>query len=149
MTDLPSQTPSNAPQPGPEPQPVSSGISKEVEWGMSPQAGSEPAVPLKDIGIAEVELPKEVSAVGVQAQPTTVQVPPQVQQQGVKPVGDISAQAQTPAVALPLTDDQIAQGLSKGVKTSWRWLAEWCKRRLKQVHLALKNVHGKITRVKQ
>ncbi len=88
---------------------------------------------LKDVGGQEIEISKEVAAVGVKAQPTTVQLPQAVTQMGVKPVGSVGL-PQAPAAALPLTDDQIAQGLKQSITSSWRWLAEWCIRKLKQLH---------------
>lgn len=88
---------------------------------------------LRDIPGTEIELPKEVAAAGVRAQPTTVQLPQAATQMGVKAVGDaVIPQATT--VALPLTDDQIALGLKQSVVSSWRWLAEWCMRKIKQLH---------------
>ncbi len=93
---------------------------------------------LKDVSGKEIELPKEVVAAGVTTQPTTVQLPAAVTQMGVTPVGN-SVVTQVPAVALPLTDDQIALGLKQSIVSSWRWLAEWCVRRLKQFH---KKIHA-------
>lgn len=118
--DLP--VPAGSPPPG-----------KELEGGI---ALGEP-FPLKDIGTHEVNLPKEVIAVGVSARPTKVSLPQAVQQLGVRATGQAQGSAQTPVVALPLTDDQIAQGLKVGVTNSWRWLAEWCIRRLKQLRRSI------------
>lgn len=102
---------------------------------------------LRDITGGEVELPKEVASVGVRVQPTTVALPQSVQQLGVKPTGVNVPVQQATIVVLPLTDDQIAVGLRAGIRSSLRWLAEWCVRRLKQVHTGLKYVHGKVTRI--
>ncbi|MBI4062334.1 hypothetical protein HY410_00260 [Candidatus Gottesmanbacteria bacterium] len=102
---------------------------KELEGGI---ALGEP-FPLKDIGTAEINLPKEVIAVGVSARPTNVSLPQAVQQLGVRAAGQAGGSAQTPAVALPLTDDQIVQGLKLGITSSWRWFAEWCTRRINQL----------------
>lgn len=118
------------PPPQPPPTQVSGnvgGISgKEKEIIGSPTSEGT----LQDLG-KEMELPKEVSAVGVKTKPTVVSMPQAVQQMGVKPVG-ATVQPQTPPPTLPLTDDQIAQGLQQSILSSWRWLAEWCKRRLQQ-----------------
>ncbi len=88
---------------------------------------------LRDASGAEIELPKEVAAAGVTQKPTVVQLPQAVTQMGVTPVGSVGL-PQAPAAALPLTDDQIAQGLKQSITSSWRWLAEWCIRKLKQLH---------------
>ncbi len=104
------------------------GKEKEVA-----RIGSE--LPLTPMG-QEVELPKEVAAAGVSTRPTSVPIPPKVSQMGVAPLGqNVSAVPSTGTITLPLTDDQIAQGMRQNVTSSWRWLAEWCKRRLKELHL--------------
>ncbi len=100
-------------------------------------------LPLTAVGM-EGELPKEVIGAGVKVQPTSLSVPPVVQKMGVQPVGGQPATVSSSAVALPLTNDQIAQGLHQSITTSWRWLAEWCVRKLKQLHRVLKSVGRKI-----
>lgn len=105
---------------------------------MEPTAGGLEQPTVKDVSGKEIELPKEVIAAGVRTQPTTIQLPAAVTQMGVSAVGT-NAQTPAPAVALPLTDDQIALGLKQSIVSSWRWLAEWCVRRLKQFH---KKIHA-------
>ena len=147
MNDLskPSGNPSNTPsiQPPPiQPQPIVSSGNKEAIGGSIDQSES-----LKDATGAEFELPKEVSSVGVRIQPTTVSIPQPVMQMGLSPAGqNIPVQTKT-TVTLPLSDDQIASGLHASLMESVRWLAEWCVFRLKRMHIALKTVHGKLTRV--
>lgn len=102
---------------------------KELE----PAAGGLEQPTVKDVSGKEIELPKEVIAAGVRTQPTTIQLPAAVTQMGVSAVGT-NTQTPAPAVALPLTDDQIALGLKQSIMSSWRWLAEWCVRKLKQLH---------------
>lgn len=102
---------------------------------------------LKEVG-KESPLPSEVAGAGITLHPTSVTIPQPVAQLGVKPVGDTAVSQGAPAVALPLTDDQIAVGLHKSIATSWRWLAQWCIRRLRQLHMVIKKVHGKFVRVK-
>ena len=103
-------------------------ISKEIEGGVGlSEAG------LHDVSGQEMELPKEVAAVGVKVQPTTVTIPQPVAQMGVISAGT-NVPAQPAATVMPLTDDQIAVGLKQSITTSLRWLAEWCVRRLKQLH---------------
>ena len=85
-------------------------IGKEVEAG---GLGFEQAA-VKDVSGQETELPKEVAAVGVKIQPTTVKIPQPVAQMGVKAVGD-AIRPEEPAVVLPLTDEQIALGLKQSI----------------------------------
>lgn len=134
MDDLPtpaSQGNNSGSQASDTPVGQSGGISigKELE----PAAGG-PEQPLtKDVSGQELELPKEVAGAGVKTQPTTVVLPHAVTQIGVKPVGQM-VMPKAVTTALPLTDDQIAQGLKQSITSSWRWLAEWCVRKLKQLH---------------
>lgn len=127
-----------------QPQPVTGGgISKEVEV-VIPTVG---VGALKEIS-TEVELPPEVTGAGVRAQPTAVALPSKTSQTGFTPAGQ-NVVPVAAAAPLPLTDDQIAQGLKQSITSSWRWLAEWCRRRLKQLHLTIKSIGGKNMEVKQ
>ena len=115
------------------------GVSKEVESGGLPPAEQlRPATP-------EVELPKEVARAGVKVQPTTIPIPPNVAQLGVQPAGQNIPPAGAQPVTMPITEEQIAQGLQQSIISSWRWLAEWCVRRLRQLHMGIRSVHGKFT----
>lgn len=116
-------------------------IGKELE----PVAGGGEQPLTKDVSGQEIELPKEVATAGVTTQPTTVVVPHNIAQMGVKPVGQM-VMPKAVTTALPLTDVQIAQGLKQSITSSWRWLAEFCVRRLKQLHMTLKGISGKTMR---
>jgi hypothetical protein len=101
---------------------------------------------IQEVG-QETPLSNEVAKAGVTIQPTTVTLPPSVQQLGVKAVGQApSSVVAAPSVALPLSDDQIAIGLHQSLMSSWRWLAEWCARQLKFVHITVKQIRGKAIR---
>lgn len=120
-----------------------SGVSagrKEVEAIPVSSAESQ----LREVGY-DAELPKEVAAAGVKAQPTHVPVPPPVVDMGVTSTGANSPPAGQ-EVAVPLTDDQIALGLTQGINQSFRWLAQWCLRRLDQLHISFRVTGGKIRR---
>lgn len=108
-------------------------LNRELEGGI---AIGETAG-LKDISGKEIALPKEVASAGVRVHPTSVTIPQRVANLGVKPSVTSAPLATGSSVVLPLTDDQIAQGLSQSVTSSWRWLAEWCIRKIKQLHKKL------------
>lgn len=110
--------------------------------------GNTEAPVIHEIG-REQELPAEVANAGVALRQDTVFVPPPVAQLGVKAVGPAAPPPQTTTIVLPLTDEQIAQGLHQSIVSSWRWLAEWCLRQLAMVHMTVKSVHGKIVRIKE
>ena len=111
--------------------PISAG-GKEGEVGSIMINSSE--LPLQDLG-KEVELPKEVSAVGVQQQPVHVPVPPPVISMGVKQTASTTPISTGATIVLPLSQVQITEGMKKNITFSWRWLTEECIRRLKQIRL--------------
>lgn len=121
-------------------------VGKERESG--PYGVSAEKSYLTEVG-REPELPKEVVAAGVRQNPAAVPVPKQAASMGVKPAGQNVVAASGRSVTLPLTDAQIAQGLRVGITSSWRWMAEWCARKLKQMHVGLRAVGGSIVRVRQ
>lgn len=84
---------------------------------------------------AEMELPKEVSAIGVTQQPTVVPIPQPISQLGVKPTGSNIPVQTSPSFVMPLSDSELAQGLHISVINSFRWLAEWCQRQLKMLKI--------------
>jgi len=106
---------------------------KEMESGGIEIAGD---LPIQDRA-KEIELPKELTAVGVSQHPTVVQMPHPVSSMGVSPIGANTTMGTGKTITLPLSDDKIQTGLTQGTSSSWRWLAEWCLRKLKQ--LAKKN----------
>lgn len=128
MNTLPTMgtNPSSVPTP---PQATGS-IGKETEIPSSPVLES----PFKDLG-KEMELPKEVISAGVSMQPTIVSIPPPVVKLGVKPAGQNIPTVPTGAISMVLTDEQIAQGLHVSISNSIRWLAEWCRHKLKVLHI--------------
>jgi hypothetical protein len=118
-------------------------ISKEIEGGIHPISETPPLV---EVG-KDIELPKEVVRAGVTIQPTVIPIPPHLTSAGVAPAGQNVTVGTGNTVVLPLTDDQIAQGLKQGITNSWRWLAEWCRRKLKLLHSKLLSIHGKSTNI--
>lgn len=138
MDDLPLPSVPSANQDPPQ-----DAVGSMAKESLPPATAETPAI--REVG-QEMPLPSEVAKAGVKVKPTTVVLPKPVQQMGVNAVGD-TVTPPPAAAPLPLTDDQIAQGLHTGLSSSLRWLAEWCVRRLKQVHQSLKSLHGKVMRV--
>lgn len=97
----------------------------------------------------EDELSAEVTKAGVRMSTETIELPKLVQQMGVTSVSPQAQAAVVPAITLPLSDEQIANGLHQSIMTSWRWLSEWCKRQLQQAHLTLKSLGGKTVRTQE
>ena len=130
MSDLPRNGPiSDASTPAPIP-----------STGGNPGLGKEgEVVPASEQLIQEIqkeiELPKEVAAIGVKKQPTVVTLPKPVMQMGVKQTGINTGLGNGATITLPLTQPQIAQGLQQSIVDSWRWLAVWCIRKLQQFRL--------------
>lgn len=122
--------------------PQGAGVAKEVEVIHSAPVE---APTITEVG-QEIPLAPEVSHVGVSLHPTTVEIPKTVQQLGVKPVGQYTPPPTVSAVVLPLSDEKIAEGLHQSITSSWRWLSQWCIRRLKELHIALNAKGGKVVR---
>lgn len=148
MNDLPDDTQIPAPVTQTDPQPAigvgyqtsqpvpsSPGMHKELEGGIhiSPTEAGQ----LTEIG-KDIEIPKEVAQAGVKIAPTIIPIPPPVTAMGVKAAGQNIPAATGVKSSVPLSDDQISQGIKKSVTDSWRWLAEWCVRKIKQLHTAVK-----------
>jgi hypothetical protein len=104
------------------------GMSKEIGGGINVNFAelSRNAEVGKDI-----DLPKEVVAVGVQQTPSVVSIPPVLQTHGVQAAGQNVTLGNGSTVILPITDAEVKVGLKKSITDSWRWLAEWCIRKLK------------------
>lgn len=146
MNDLPTTSSGNNPTNNPPDDTYQSGsIAKEIEGGI----GMAPAEisPVTEVG-KDIDLPKEVQNAGVSIHPTVVQIPQPLSQAGVQPAGGNVPVGSGKTVVLPLSDDQIAQGLHQGIDSSWRWLAEFCIRRLKQMHILLKTIGGRTVEVR-
>jgi hypothetical protein len=147
MDDLPVTSQSgNIPDPPVSQSGLSGSMSKESDIGIG-MVKSE-ALPLTEVG-KDIELPKEVVAAGVNFHPTVIPIPPKVSQMGVQPIGHNVTASSVTHITLPLTDDQIAAGMKLGVGSSFRWMAEWCVRRLKQLHIAVTAIGGKTVEVKE
>ncbi|MBI4226402.1 hypothetical protein HY612_04800 [Candidatus Roizmanbacteria bacterium] len=90
--------------------------------------------------------PEEEVKPFVQPRAETIKLPPDLQKMGLQP----ATTTQFPSyqnIKLPITDDKIIAGLHQPITSSIRWLATLALYLLKQVHLALKVVHGKVIRV--
>jgi hypothetical protein len=148
MDDLPNQT-----QPTPPTADIAVGSDRSQGSGAKESESrlgsiSLESLPVTEIG-KEIELPKEVSQAGVQIHPTAIPIPPSVGQMGVQPAGNNVTVSSGASVTLPLTDDQIVQGLHQNVTSSWRWLAEWCVRKLKKMHILLKQIGSRVVEIKE
>ena len=125
--------------------PVISGVSKEREAPFFKENTIEEP--------AEFQVPKEVSE-HIKLLPTKPDIPPDLIKAGVthSPADDSVQQTrQDPSLAapVPLSDDQINQGIAKAPTDSVRWLAEWCVKQLKLAHVQLKKVKGRYIRVQE
>ena len=114
------------------PQPVG-GFSKEADM---PRV-SEPLMQ----EMPEFEIPKEVASHVSKVQ-EHIEIPPDLKSIGVTiphSHGKVSDSLQK-NLSLPLTDDQIGQGLHADIKSSLRWLSVWCAKQLRKAGFRLKEV---------
>lgn len=110
------------------------------------------SVNMEAIGLPEEAITDEVKEMGVEVYPETIEVPPALQKLGVSASGPSQTVVHqgasgTTTIALPISDDQVVKGLHASIASSLRWLAEWCVRQLKEGHVALKVIHGKVFRI--
>lgn len=97
----------------------------------------------------QVEISSEVEKAGIIHYKESMEIPPDVRKMGLTPSGaNVPVASQTPQVTLPVSDQAVYQGLHRDFTNAVKWLAVWCIRKLQKAHLALKNVHGKIIRVR-
>lgn len=124
----------------PKDSPVGPGLTTKEKELLARQE----AVALEEVR-KELELEPQVEKV-IEVQKEEIELPPPLPKMGVSQTG-AELPVSAPAVSLPLTDDKITTGLGASILESLRWLAEWCLRQLKKVHVKLKKVHGKFVRV--
>lgn len=100
---------------------------------------------IKDVEISPVVERAGVTAVNRQS----IELPPDVKKLGVTPSGTSTpVSTTTTTVVLPISDQQVVAGLHAQIVSSLRWLAVWCLKKLQKAHIILKNIHGKIVRIK-
>ncbi len=110
--------------------PTSVSSHKEVE----PVKAGDELEPLEEVA-SEVEVSPELQAIGVEKYSERVDLPPDVVKMGVTASGPGQPVQPAQVVVLPLTDEEINQGLHASILSSLRWLAEWCVRQLKKSRL--------------
>lgn len=106
-----------------------SAAAKETEFVGGPGASEQvPVVEVREPG----ELPEEVEGWLERVEHDDVEEPETVVHKGKVLVSPISPK--NVSLSLPLTEDEVKQGLSGKVISSIRWLAEWCLRIIKKYH---------------
>lgn len=145
MDTLPQSNTTKAPQSATPPTPSVGNIAKEVV----PVSNVESISQSPDVD-RELSLPHEVAHAGIRMRSDTVTVPKTVAQLGVTVVSQppVAATNVATGIVLPLNDEQIAQGLHQSITSSFRWLAEWCEKRLKEFHFIVRSIGGKAVREK-
>lgn len=90
--------------------------------------------------------PEEEARPFVTPRPENVELPPDLKKFGLKASGT----TQFPSyqnIKLPLSDDKVVIGLHAPISSSLRWLATLALYLLRQAHLTLKVIHGRVIRV--
>lgn len=121
---------------------------------ISPQGKEAEVISLKEAEKFEEippkhEIPPDVERAGVRKIGDIIELPPDVKKLGVTPSGpQTPVSAVSGSVSLPLSDDKVYQGFTLPISSAWHWLSVWCTKKLHKAHLVLKQIHGKIIRVK-
>lgn len=74
----------------------------------------------------------------------TVNLPPELEKIGVEVVDHSPAED---VLHTPMSDEKVIEGLHQPITSGWRWIAEFTKFLLRQAHITLKVIHGKVMRV--
>jgi hypothetical protein len=82
----------------------------------------------------------------VQPKQETIKLPPDLTKLGLQPVTTAQFSSYK-NIKLPISDEKVVQGLKEPVTSSKRWLSEFAVYILKQAHLTLRTVGGKVIRV--
>lgn len=82
----------------------------------------------------------------VQPRAESIKLPSDLTMIGLQPVSATQFSSYK-NIKLPISDEKIIKGLHEPITSSYRWLAEFAVFVLRQSHLALRVVHGKIIRV--
>jgi len=127
--------------------PATSALTKEGEpfYQRKEQIGPAENIDTAIHEVVEHEPEKTVKPF-VTVKKETIDLPPDLKQVGVIS----TASSKFPGykqVKLPISDEKVYQGLHSPVTSSLRWLAELCFFILRQAHLKIKNIHGKVVRV--
>lgn len=76
----------------------------------------------------------------------TIKLPSELTKLGLQPVKSTSFPTYN-NIKLPISDEKVMEGLKAPVSASRRWLSEFAMFILRQAHLTLRSVGGKIVRV--
>lgn len=130
----------------PAAKPIPTSLSGVASAGGNFSKEMEPAVPKEQDApeemVADIELEPELEAIGVQKVTETIELPPDLAKMGMTAAGPAQPVTQTAVVKLPISDEMIVTGLHAQIISSFRWLSEWCVRKLKKAHLKLKVLAG-------
>ncbi len=94
----------------------------------------------------EIVLTPEIQEV-VEVRQEEIELPPPLPKMGVTQTG-ADLPVNLSAVNPPLADEKILSGRKASITDNLRWLAEWCFKQLRKVHIKLKKINGRIVRVK-
>lgn len=82
----------------------------------------------------------------IQPRAESIKLPSDLTMIGLQPVSSTQFSSYK-NIKLPISDEKIIKGLHEPITSSYRWLAEFAVFILRQAHLGLRVVHGKIIRV--
>lgn len=119
--------------------PPSAGIPIEAEPRITHMEG------LQMQEAVELEPSEELSPF-MKQRSETIKLPSELSKMGLQPAAP-SQFSTYKNIKLPISDEKIIEGLNSPVSSSRRWLSELALYLLKQAHLTLRMVGGKIIRI--
>ncbi|MCX7997001.1 MAG: hypothetical protein N2691_04620 [Patescibacteria group bacterium] len=84
----------------------------------------------------------------IQSKRENIRLSPDLASHGLKAVTHTNFPAYQ-NVKIPISDDQVLEGIKQPISDSMRWLAEYAKFLLWQAHISIKKVRGKTIRIVQ
>ena len=120
---------------------ASRGRAKEAE----PFARKKESYEIKEVVEHKVELDDEVKPF-VKVRAETVELPEELKNMGLH-AATTAEFSDYQNIKLPMSDEKIIAALHQPITSSIRWLATLYEYLLKQAHLVLKVVNGKVVRV--
>lgn len=129
--------------------PIHDIIKKHQEKSISHTKEAEPFLTsLEPVHIQELieheNLDEEVQD-HVVVSKNNVEVSEELTKVGVRPITTVQFPTEK-TIPLPLSDEKIIKGLHQPITSSARWLATLALYILKQAHLSLRIIHGKVVR---
>ncbi len=123
--------------------------SGQAQMSSKPKEVEPPLSPKEYVEIQEVveneKIDKEVKPY-IKVKKETIKLPPDLKKMGLQPTTSAKF-TKYQNIKLPISDEKVLKGLKSPITSSLRWLATFSEYILKQAHLNLRKIHGRVVRI--